>query len=68
MDTCMLSKNLFPDLRKHNLEFLVKHFLGKPYDAHNALEDARILQELFNSWQPSPEDISMVTYPASDFM
>lgn len=68
LDTCQLCKILFPDLGVYNLKFLVKYFLNKSFDAHNALEDASMLQELFHTWKPSPQDIPGPTYPASDFM
>ncbi|XP_068459702.1 DNA polymerase III subunit epsilon-like [Clinocottus analis] len=61
MDTLLLSRNLY-DLPKNNLKYLVRHFLNKSYDAHNAAADAMVLEELFNCWNPHPQDVSRVTY------
>lgn len=61
VDTYPMSKNLFT-LPSYSQENLVRHFLMKSYDAHNALEDAAMLEELFNKWAPSTQVISRVTY------
>ncbi|XP_031720897.1 three prime repair exonuclease 2 isoform X2 [Anarrhichthys ocellatus] len=61
LDTLPLSKNLFR-LHSYSQENMVRHFLKKTYDAHNAVEDATMLQELFNKWHPSTRDISTVTF------
>ncbi|XP_066557865.1 DNA polymerase III subunit epsilon [Amia ocellicauda] len=53
LDTFLLSKALFTDLRKFSQEYLVKYFLGKSYMAHNALEDVKALQELYKAWSPT---------------
>ncbi|XP_077592600.1 DNA polymerase III subunit epsilon-like [Stigmatopora nigra] len=47
LDTFLLSKRLFCNFPSYSLKNLVNHFLGKSYDAHNALDDAKVLQELF---------------------
>ncbi|XP_051237832.1 protein PML [Dicentrarchus labrax] len=65
LDTFLLSKNVFHGLNSYSQENLVRHFLGKTYDAHNAMEDARMLQELFNTWNPGGWDISRFTYRSS---
>lgn len=57
LDTLLLSKDLFPDLERHTQGFLVKHFLEKTFDAHNAANDARVLQELFYFWKLDRETI-----------
>ncbi|KAK9516313.1 hypothetical protein VZT92_024252 [Zoarces viviparus] len=62
LDTFPLSKNLFR-LSSYSQVNMVRHFLKKTYDAHNAVEDATMLQELFNKWHPSTRDISRVTSP-----
>ncbi|XP_049429318.1 protein PML-like isoform X4 [Epinephelus fuscoguttatus] len=67
VDTLPLSRNLFPGLHSYSLESLAKHFLHRDYDAHDALEDAKILQELFNLWRPDNGNISKVTFPANEF-
>uniref|UniRef100_A0A8C2WDM4 exodeoxyribonuclease III n=1 Tax=Cyclopterus lumpus TaxID=8103 RepID=A0A8C2WDM4_CYCLU len=61
VDTFPLSKNLFC-LDSYSQENMVRHFLKKSYDAHNAVEDAAMLEELFNKWAPSTGHISRVTY------
>ncbi|XP_034542612.1 DNA polymerase III PolC-type-like [Notolabrus celidotus] len=57
MDTLPLSRDLYPDLPKHSQGRLVKHFLGESFDAHNAVEDARMLQKLFNKWGPDKQTV-----------
>ncbi|XP_076863356.1 DNA polymerase III PolC-type [Brachyhypopomus gauderio] len=52
IDTLPLSREMFL-LQKYTQPFLVQHFLQKAYEAHNATEDARALQDLFRVWQPS---------------
>ncbi|XP_054476453.1 DNA polymerase III PolC-type-like [Anoplopoma fimbria] len=61
VDTFPLSKNLHR-LRSYSQENMVRHFLGKTYDAHDAVEDAKMLQELFNKWNPSNQSIIRVTF------
>ncbi|XP_041795443.1 DNA polymerase III subunit epsilon-like [Chelmon rostratus] len=65
LDTFLLSKNVFRGLARYSQEYLVCHFLRRTYDAHNALEDARMLQELFYTWSPTNWDISRFTYRSS---
>ncbi|XP_069551516.1 DNA polymerase III PolC-type-like [Brachyistius frenatus] len=62
LDTFPLSKNLHRNLRSYSQESMVRHFLGKAYSAHDAVEDARMLQELFNSWSPKSQSISKCVY------
>ncbi|XP_034091968.1 DNA polymerase III PolC-type-like isoform X1 [Gymnodraco acuticeps] len=62
VDTFPLSKNLHRGLSSYSQVNMVRHFLGKTYSAHNGVEDASMLQELFNSWSPSQKSISRVTY------
>ncbi|XP_061629544.1 DNA polymerase III subunit epsilon-like [Phyllopteryx taeniolatus] len=52
LDTFLLSKRMFTNFYSYSLQYLAEHFLEKTYDAHNALEDAKILQELFSVWKP----------------
>ncbi|CAL8375732.1 unnamed protein product [Arctogadus glacialis] len=52
LDTFLLSKALYQRIRSYSQVNLVRYFLGKNYNAHNALEDVRALQELY-SWDPS---------------
>ncbi|XP_026220555.1 protein PML-like [Anabas testudineus] len=62
LDTFLLSKKLFPSLASYSQQYMVKHFLGKTYNAHNAVEDARMLQELYKAWRPSRFHISRCTF------
>ncbi|XP_029289262.1 uncharacterized protein LOC115009442 [Cottoperca gobio] len=68
VDTLPLSRNLHPDLPSYSQVNLVQHFLGKTYNAHDALEDARMLQELFNSWSPSNESIKLSTMSGDEMI
>ncbi|XP_073328512.1 DNA polymerase III subunit epsilon-like [Pagrus major] len=67
LDTLQLCKYIYPGLDSYSQENLVHHFLDDTYDAHNAEEDARMLQELFNEWNPGREDISEFIYSLSQF-
>ncbi|KAF7653294.1 hypothetical protein LDENG_00084990 [Lucifuga dentata] len=58
LDTLYLAKQLFPDRPHFSQGSLVKHFVGKSYDAHNAEADASILQELYRKWSPTGENLS----------
>nr|XP_057932434.1 uncharacterized protein LOC131131605 isoform X2 [Doryrhamphus excisus] len=53
LDTLWLSEMLYPkgSIDSDSQEHLVKYYLNQTY---NALEDARMLQELFDYWQPNP--------------
>lgn len=61
LDTFLLSKNVCVGVSSYSQKNLVRHYLGKTYDAHNAAEDARMLQELFNRWNPNSWSITRVT-------
>ncbi|KAI1889410.1 hypothetical protein AGOR_G00162590 [Albula goreensis] len=54
LDTYLLSRELLAHttVRKFSQQHLVSLFLNKTYEAHNALEDVRALQELFQVWAP----------------
>lgn len=67
VDTFLLSKNLFRDLPRHSQEFLVHYFLKTTYDAHNAMQDATMLQKLFNFWLPNKWEVSRVTFLTQAF-
>uniref|UniRef100_A0A3B3C206 exodeoxyribonuclease III n=1 Tax=Oryzias melastigma TaxID=30732 RepID=A0A3B3C206_ORYME len=54
LDTFLLSKNLFPNLTSYSQENLVQFFLRQFYNAHDAVEDAKMLQKLYNAWKPPP--------------
>ncbi|XP_045215442.2 DNA polymerase III PolC-type-like [Mercenaria mercenaria] len=45
-DSLSLLRKLYPNADRHTQEFLVKHVLGKTYDAHNAVSDVSTLVEL----------------------
>ncbi|KAI9546509.1 hypothetical protein NQZ68_026730 [Dissostichus eleginoides] len=61
VDTLLLSRNLYPQLDCYTLPYLVDYFLDRQYNAHNAVEDAKQLEELFNYWKPNYDDIEEVT-------
>lgn len=67
MDTYLLSRYIYPKLKKYSLEFLASHFLHQQFDAHNGLEDATILQKLFNTWKPAEPLIDMFTSSTAYF-
>ncbi|KAI9546507.1 hypothetical protein NQZ68_026728 [Dissostichus eleginoides] len=61
VDTLPLSKNLYPELDYFNQPYLVRYFLGGKYNAHNAVEDVKQLEKLFNYWDPNNYVISEFT-------
>ncbi|XP_047210598.1 DNA polymerase III PolC-type-like [Girardinichthys multiradiatus] len=65
LDTFLLSKNLYQRLASYSQESLVWHFLGRSYNAHNAVEDARMLQELYQVWSPNRNSVLTFTYRAN---
>ncbi|KAL6106357.1 uncharacterized protein ACO6RY_10250 [Pungitius sinensis] len=62
VDTCSLARRLRPGLERYGLRNLVQHFLGKSFDAYNVVVKATLLQELFNHWAPSAQDVDAVTF------
>nr|XP_040019533.1 uncharacterized protein LOC120809641 isoform X1 [Gasterosteus aculeatus aculeatus]XP_040019534.1 uncharacterized protein LOC120809641 isoform X1 [Gasterosteus aculeatus aculeatus] len=62
VDTLPLARRLKPGLDRYTQKNLVSHFLGQSYDGHNAVADATMLQELFNHWNPSAQDVLAVTF------
>lgn len=62
LDTLQLSKQIYPSLPGYSLEALVNQFLGQHFDAHNAVEDAKVLQRLFYTWNPSDGIVNMYTF------
>lgn len=46
-DTVYLARKLFPQLEKHNLQFLARHFSIPAGQAHRALDDALVCREVF---------------------
>jgi DNA polymerase III alpha subunit (gram-positive type) len=58
LDTLPLSKTLYPRLGSHSLVNLSDHFLGKRYNAHDALEDVTALQELYYCWNLNPRYVA----------
>ncbi|KAK5901832.1 hypothetical protein CesoFtcFv8_007151 [Champsocephalus esox] len=61
VDTLPLSRKLHPQLDCFKQPDLVRYFLGGKYNAHNAVEDAKQLDELFNYWNPDNDDIEKFT-------
>ncbi|KAM9376213.1 protein PML-like [Pholidichthys leucotaenia] len=59
VDTLPLAREMLKDrgLRSFRQENLVREMLGVSYKAHDALEDVRALQALYNVLQPPPEVI-----------
>ncbi|KAK0140531.1 DNA polymerase III PolC-type [Merluccius polli] len=58
LDTLLLARDLYRSEKSYSQKSLVQRFLGKDYDAHNALEDVKALQELYRRWNPNPESMS----------
>ncbi|XP_054897457.1 DNA polymerase III PolC-type-like [Poeciliopsis prolifica] len=66
LDTFLLSKRLFPNIRGYSQVSLVSNFLGKSYDAHNAEEDAKMLQELYKVWRPDESKVVANTFKVNE--
>ncbi|XP_014853168.1 PREDICTED: DNA polymerase III PolC-type-like [Poecilia mexicana] len=66
LDTFLLSKRLFPRIKGYSQVSLVGKFLGKTYDAHNAEEDAKMLQELYNVWRPEKSKVAISTFKVDE--
>ncbi|CAL8237669.1 unnamed protein product [Boreogadus saida] len=62
LDTCQLSKALFPGLGSYKQNNLSYPFLGKTDIAHNALMNARALQELYGRWNPDQESVIQCSF------
>ncbi|XP_068169667.1 protein PML-like [Antennarius striatus] len=62
LDTFLLVKNVHRGLASYSQPNLVKHFLGKSYKEHDALEDARALQDLLTRLNPTPPVINRFIY------
>lgn len=63
LDTLPLSKKVYPGLQSYSQPSLVNYFLGDAYNAHNASEDARMLQRLFYFWNLAKATYSeFITY------
>ncbi|XP_061677445.1 DNA polymerase III PolC-type-like [Syngnathoides biaculeatus] len=58
LDTFLLAKWMFTNIHSYSLQYMAQRFLGKTFDAHNALEDAKILQELFGVWKPGRKAVA----------
>ncbi|XP_023811378.1 uncharacterized protein LOC111947521 [Oryzias latipes] len=65
LDTFLLSKSLYPRLASYSQEYLVQTFLGESYNAHDAVEDAKMLQELYRAWKPHPSNVLRSTFKAA---
>lgn len=59
LDTIQLSQHIYPGLPSYSLKALVNQFLHQQFDAHNAVEDAKILQMLLETWNPSNDTINL---------
>lgn len=63
LDTLPLSRRLHPELPYYDLPSLVSYLLEEDFNAHNAEEDARVLQQLFYYWDPEESTYSeFITY------
>ena len=57
-DTLLLFRSCFPELKgQYSLGKLYQHFLGKKYDAHNALGDVKALNELMIHCKISADEL-----------
>ncbi|XP_061629323.1 uncharacterized protein LOC133477944 isoform X1 [Phyllopteryx taeniolatus] len=67
VDTLPLARDVLKDcgMSSFKQEYLVKELMGIDYKAHDALEDVRSLQMLFNVLQPKPEVVAHYTFNLS---
>nr|XP_061812454.1 uncharacterized protein LOC133603297 [Nerophis lumbriciformis] len=68
VDTLPLAREVLQGcgMQSFKQEYLVKELMGVDYKAHNALEDVRSLQTLYNVLQPKPEMVARHTFSMSD--
>ncbi|KAJ8249263.1 hypothetical protein GJAV_G00232930 [Gymnothorax javanicus] len=66
LDTFPLAKYLLPGQPSYSQENLVKAVLGEQYRAHDALEDAKALEKLYQALRPTAAQINphIFTLPA----
>ncbi|XP_077991066.1 uncharacterized protein LOC144445401 [Glandiceps talaboti] len=48
IDTMLLFKDILPGLQSYKQEMIVSDVLGESYNAHNALDDVKVLQRMYN--------------------
>jgi DNA polymerase III epsilon subunit-like protein len=68
IDTMTVSKKMIPKselkVKSYRQQNLIEQFLGVEYDAHNAIEDVKCLQELYNKkLNLCVDDISKYLFP-----
>ncbi|XP_061677444.1 three prime repair exonuclease 4 [Syngnathoides biaculeatus] len=68
LDTLPLAREVLKEcgMSSFKQEYLVKELMGVVYKVHDALEDVRSLQMLFNVLQPKPDVVARYTFSLSD--
>lgn len=61
-DSLTLFRQKFPKLDKYKQEFLAQHFCGQTYNAHNALDDVIMLDEIIQAALVSVSDFKKHSY------
>uniref|UniRef100_A0A8W8I6I6 Exonuclease domain-containing protein n=1 Tax=Magallana gigas TaxID=29159 RepID=A0A8W8I6I6_MAGGI len=61
-DSLTLFRQKFPKLEKYKQEFLAQHFCGHTYNAHNALDDVIMLDEIMQAALLSVSDFKKHSY------
>nr|XP_045601971.1 uncharacterized protein LOC123760369 [Procambarus clarkii] len=65
VDTVQMFKSKYPGLVNYKQKTLVGKFLKKSYEQHNAVEDAKLLKELYHTTQPHNIADSSCTFMSS---
>ena len=66
IDTLKMARSVLPGLYNHKLLTVYKHYFGKEFDAHDALNDSRACGTICLLYtSPSPLDLSTSSKPSS---
>ncbi|CAC5416302.1 unnamed protein product [Mytilus coruscus] len=68
IDSIAVMKSKFPKLPKYSQPYLAEHVCNKNYNAHNALDDVSMLNEILKEAKVSSVDLLKHTYSPGDHL